>query len=181
MPDTVTAEQASEIYDVLVAAWSAQEQWREDFVQSLVNQDCREYRCGWGKFYLEPDCWRVGVYAEDQAEQATRIKAVNRVLAAMLENNKRLAAWLDLLADAETRAEMAEAHYDELATARRWLVWFNAGVNLRRNAISRGCTESQLAEIRESILAGIVGEQDREQFEKDWPTASDPKDTTSPD
>jgi hypothetical protein len=85
----MTEQQANEIYDVLVAAWAAQEQWRENFVDSLVNQDCREYRCGWGKFYLEPDCWRVGVYVEDQSEQATRIAAVNKVLATLLRHSKQ--------------------------------------------------------------------------------------------
>ncbi len=59
----------------------------------------------------------------------------------------------------------------ERDAARRWLVWFDAGLNLRWKAVARGCTPRQLAEIRETILGGIVGDQDRERFAKDWPAS----------
>ena len=42
-------------------------------------------------------------------------------------------------------------------------------VRTLKNAIARGCTESQLAEIRGLLLRAAGGERDRAQFEKDWP------------
>ena len=66
----LTAEQANAVYDVLVQHAGARSEDREIFVILETGSWCREYRfqgkLGFGgKFYVDPDTWRVGCYRED--------------------------------------------------------------------------------------------------------------------
>lgn len=87
----LTVEQASAIYDVLIAECGATEFWRSNFLTCLSHDEipCREYRfqgtLGFGgKFYKSSDAWRVDCYPEDRtAEREAVIVRTNARLREM--------------------------------------------------------------------------------------------------
>jgi hypothetical protein len=100
----VTREKANQIYDVLMATCGATEYWRDNFILSLTEQDCREYRfqglLGFGgKLYVERHVprgphgarslttipkYRVSCYREDETpERLSLMTLANERLSAM--------------------------------------------------------------------------------------------------
>lgn len=86
----MTEAQANIVYDLLVAACGATEDWREDFVRSFAQDECREYRCcgafgSGGKFYRDSQRWWVSCYRE---ELSAKMVVVNHVLNALRNGAK---------------------------------------------------------------------------------------------
>lgn len=84
-------QQASAVYDILVAECGAFENGRTQFVHEMA-RGCREYRCchalGFGgKFY--PETMTVGYYAEHWTQARDLIQAtVNQKLKGLVENTR---------------------------------------------------------------------------------------------
>jgi len=76
------------VYDILVETCGASEYWRDNFLQTMADGDCREYRfqgdLGFGGKLYRTDRVYVGYYPEDKTpERDAMVAAANERIAAL--------------------------------------------------------------------------------------------------